>query len=209
MLQIIDIRARRPGFGDVMNRLFFFAAIGGVLVSQSALADTRDEVYARMQRCRALQDDRAWLDCTYGAEQPMRAKLGLQPAPDFQQRLLPLPTASAGPANPGPAYVAPANAAPRNAPPAAVSHRSASFLQILTGSAPAVAASPLASMRYDAAGAFIATLENGQVWRQVNADGDHVRFRAGARVTVKPAAFGSYDFQASDNPHVYKVKPNA
>jgi len=58
-------------------------------VSQSALADTRDEVWAAMQRCQVIQDDRAWLDCTYGAKQPMRAKLGLPPAPEYQQRLVP------------------------------------------------------------------------------------------------------------------------
>lgn len=184
---------------------FFFAVMGGALLSQPAFADTRDEVYARMQSCRVLQDDRAWLNCTYGAEQPMRAKLGLQPAPDFQQRLVPSPpVASVRPAYPGPDYNAPASAVPQSAPP----HRSASFLQVLTGTAPAVAASPLASMQYDSAGAFIVTLENGQVWHQENMQGGaKVRFKIGAEVTVKPAALGSYNLQTSDNPHVYKVKP--
>jgi hypothetical protein len=187
-----------------MKRLFFLMAAGGLLLSQAAVADTRDEVYARMQRCRVIQDDRAWLDCTYGAQQPMRAKLGLQPAPDFQQRLVPMPSsASAAPANPGSAYSAPT--APRTA---AVPHRDASFLQVLTGSAPSIASSPLASVQYDATGAFIVTLQNGQSWHQVNTESnDKVRFKIGALVTVKPAALGSYNLQASDNPHVYKVKP--
>jgi hypothetical protein len=192
-----------------MNRLLLLVATGGVLLSHSAFADTRDEVYARMQRCRAIQDDRAWLDCTYGAQQPMRAKLGLQPAPDFQQRLVPAPSsANAAPVNPGPAYAAPVNSAPRSAQTAAVPHRSASFLQVLTGNAPTVASSPLASVQYDATGAFIVTLQNGQSWHQENMESsDKVRFKIGAQVTVKPAAFGSYNLQASDNPHVYKVKP--
>ena len=193
-----------------MNRLFFLMAAGGLLLSQTAFADTRDEVYARMQRCRVLQDDRAWLDCTYGAQQPMRAKLGLQPAPDFQHRLVPpLSGASAVPAPPAPTYAAPANPAPRAAqaaPPPP--HRSASFLQILTGGAAPVTSSPLASVQYDAAGAFTVTLQNGQSWRQENVQSsDKVRFRIGAQVTVKPAAFGSYNLQASGNPHVYKVSP--
>jgi hypothetical protein len=164
-----------------------------------------------MQSCRVLQDDRDWLNCTYGAEQPMRAKLGLQPAPDFQQRLVPSPSAaSTRPAYPGPDYSAPVNAAPRSASPAVAPHRSASFFQVLTGSAPAVAASPLASIRYDAAGAFIITLENGQVWHQENMeDNTKVRFKIGAVVTVKPAALGSYNLQTSGSPHVYKVKPRA
>lgn len=193
----------------MMNRLFLLASIGGILLSQAALADTRDEVYARMQRCKVLRDDRAWLDCTYGAEQPMRAKLGLQPAPDFQQRLVPVPSsASVAPAYPVPAYPAYNSAAPRNAAPAPVPHRGASFFQVLTGSAPILTASTLASMQYDAAGAFIITLENGQVWHQENAEsGTKVRFKTGAKVTIKPAALGSYNLQASDNPHVYKVRP--
>jgi hypothetical protein len=192
-----------------MKKLFFLMAVGGLLLSQTAFADTRDEVYARMQRCRAIQDDRAWLDCTYGAQQPMRAKLGLQPAPDFQQRLVPMPSSvNVAPANPGPAYAAPA--APRAAQPAAMPHRSASFLQVLTGSAPAVTSSPLASVQYDATGAFIVTLQNGQSWHQENMESsDKVRFKIGTQVTIKPAAFGSYNLQAIDSPHVYKVKPKA
>jgi hypothetical protein len=193
-----------------MNRFFFFAAMSGAFLSQPALADTRDEVYARLQSCRVIQDDRAWLNCTYGAEQPMRAKLGLPPAPDFQQRLVPsAPVAGTSPAYPGPDYGVPVNTMPRSAQPAvAPPHRSASFLQVLTGSAPVVAASPLASIRYDSAGAFIVTLENGQIWHQENNQGEaKVRFKIGTNVTVKPAALGSYNLQTSDNPHVYKVKP--
>jgi hypothetical protein len=98
----------------------------------------------------------------------------------------------------------PQSTLPAVAPP----HRSASFLQVLTGSAPTIAASPLASVQYDSAGAFIVTLENGQVWHQENNQGDaKVRFKIGTNVTVKPAAFGSYNLQTSDNSHVYKVKP--
>jgi hypothetical protein len=187
-----------------MQRLFFLMAACGLLLSQAAFADTRDEVYARLQRCRVIQDDRAWLDCTYGAQQPMRAKLGLQPAPDFQQRLVPMPSSvNTALASPAPAYNTPV--APRTA---VVPHRDASFLQVLTGSAPAIAASPLASVQYDANGAFIVTLQNGQSWHQVNTESsDKVRFKIGAQVTVKPAALGSYNLQASGNPHVYKVKP--
>lgn len=190
-----------------MKRLFCFAALGSVLLSCAAAADTRDEVYARLQSCRALQDDRDWLNCTYGAEQPMRAKLGLQPAPDFQQRLVPS-SASARPTYPRPAYSEPASTAPRSAQPVGTPHRSASFLQILTGSAPPVAASSLVSMRYDNAGAFIVTLDNGQVWHQENAEGGaKVHFKVGTSVTVKPAAFGSYNLQTGDSRHVYKVQP--
>jgi hypothetical protein len=183
---------KKPVMSFTMNRCLFFAAMSCALLSQAALADTRDDVMAGMQRCRAIQDDRAWLDCTYGAEQPMRGKLGLLPAPDYQQRLVPPASADAG---------------ARKALPSVPPHRSASFLQILTGSAQPVTVSTLASVQYDSQGAFVLTLQNGQVWRQVNAEsGEKARLKVGAKATVKPGALGSYDLKTDDNPHVYKVE---
>jgi hypothetical protein len=181
-----------------MKKLIVLLAM---VLSLPALADTRDEVMAGMQRCRAIVDDRAWLDCTYGAEQPMRAKLGLAPAPDYQQRLVPpvgvmAPAAAMAPAEPG------------SRKPAPVSHRKATFLQILTGTAAPLAVSNLASVDYDRQGAFLVTLDNGQVWHQVDPDsGPRARLKLGAKVTITPGALGSYNFKASDSTHVYKVEP--
>ncbi len=192
-----------------MMRRFLFAAMGLALLAQPALADTRDDVWALMQRCQVIQDDRAWLDCTYGAKQPMRAKLGLPPAPDYQQRLVPPPTPDYRQrlvSAPTPSADVPSN----NAPPAPLPHRKASFFQILTGSASPVAVSTLASIQIDKQGAFVVTLQNGQVWRQVDAEsGAKVRMRIGAKVTVKPGALGSYNLQTDDSPHVYKVERRA
>ena len=185
-----------------MGRYILFAAAGCALMVQPALADTRDDVWTAMLRCQVIQDDRAWLDCTYGAKQPMRARLGLPPAPEYQQRLVPPPAASSS----LPAAPPSLNTSARKIPPAALPHRSPSFLQILTGSAPPVAVSTLASVQYDSQGAFVLTLENGQVWRQVNADGAKVRLKVGTRVTVTPGALRSYDLKTDDNPHVYKVE---
>jgi hypothetical protein len=185
-----------------MGRYILFAATGCALMIQPALADTRDDVWTAMLRCQVIQDDRAWLDCTYGAKQPMRAKLGLPPAPEYQQRLVPPPAASSS----LPAAPPSLNASARKIPPAALPHRSPSFLQILTGSAPPVAVSALVSVQYDSQGAFVLTLENGQVWHQVNADGAKARLKVGAKVTVTPGALRSYDLKTDDNPHVYKVE---
>jgi hypothetical protein len=180
-----------------MNRRIMFAAISWMILFQPALADTRDDVWAGMQRCQVIADDRAWLDCLYGAKQPMRMKLGLSPAPDFQQRLVP-PPASPSSMNPGARKAAP--------PP----RRHASFFQILTGSAAPVTVSPLAAVQYDSQGAFILTLQNGQVWHQVDTDaGKKLRLTVGAKVTVKPGALGSYNLQMDDRPTVYKVEPKA
>ena len=186
-----------------MDRRIFFAAISCALVSQSALADTRDEVWAAMQRCQVIQDDRAWLDCTYGAKQPMRAKLGLPPAPEYQQRLVP-------PLALSPAPPALADTSMRKAPPSVLPHRRASFFQILTGSAPPIAVSALASVQIDQQGAFVVTLQNGQVWRQVDAEsGTKARLKIGSKVTITPAALGSYNLKTDDNPRVYKVERKA
>jgi hypothetical protein len=183
--------------------------MGLMFLAQPVLADTRDDVWALMQRCQAIQDDRTWLDCTYGAKQPMRAKLGLPPAPDYQQRLVPPPTPDYRQrlvSAPAPS----ADATSKNAPPTPLPHRKASFFQILTGSAPPVAVSTLAAIQIGKQGAFVVTLQNGQVWRQVDTEsGEKVRMRIGAKVTVKPGALGSYNLQTDDSSHVYKVEPRA
>ena len=68
--------------------------LGLVLFSSVALADpTRDEVVSGVERCAGLTDNRTWLDCFYGSAQPMRALLGLAPAPPAQVKLVPPPGA--------------------------------------------------------------------------------------------------------------------
>jgi len=66
---------------------FFFATLPlGV-----AQAGPRDDVKAGSQRCDSISDDRTWLNCYYGAAQPVRAELGLPAAPESQQSLVPPP----------------------------------------------------------------------------------------------------------------------
>lgn len=179
-----------------MKRCILFTAMACGLLAQPALADTRDDVVSGIQRCQSIADDRTWLDCTYGAQQPMRAKLGLPPAPDFQQRLVP-PAAGTAPASALPART---SAAP---PP----RRGASIFQILTGSAAPVTVSPLSAMRYDGQGAFVVTLENGQVWHQVDAEsGVRARLTLGAKVTIRPGALGSYNMTTDTTARAYKVE---
>lgn len=48
----------------------------------------RDDVMANIQRCASITDNRTWLNCFYGAAQPMRAELGLPPAPESQVSLV-------------------------------------------------------------------------------------------------------------------------
>lgn len=174
-----------------------------LLAAAGAEADTRDQVLSGIQRCGAIHDDRTWLDCLYGAEQPMRAHLGLQPAPEFQQRLVP-----SGPAMPLSAMPADTTPPPRVATRPAPRKRAGIFATLL-GEVPPVAVSRMASYRFEKDGAFVVTLANGQQWRQVDVDSgtpaSWMRPPSTYTVTISQGAFGSYSLRTDDNPHVYKV----
>jgi hypothetical protein len=175
-----------------------------VLGAASARADTRDEVLSGVQRCGVIHDDRTWLDCLYGAEQPMRGHLGLAPAPEFQQRLVPagpVMPLSAMPPEPAPVPRVAARPPPR---------KKAGFWTTLMGEDPPVAVSRMASYRFEKSGAFVVTLQNGQQWRQVDVDSgaqvSWMRPPPTYTVTVSQGAFGSYTLHTDDSPHVYKVE---
>ena len=175
-----------------MKKYIYLIAMTYPFLFQSALADTRDEVWAAMQRCQTLQDDRTWLECTYGAKQPMRAKLGLPPAPDYQQRLVPT--------QPQPASASPSNRVPNTA--VAPKPRT-SFL----GATTPVTVSTLARVQYDSRGAFVVTLDNGQVWREVNVEsGRKAPLRTGTRVSITPGVLWSYDLKPDNDSRSYKVE---
>src|ERR1700723_420843 len=75
-----------------------------LLAAGPAIAGPREDTLAGISRCAALPDDRAFLNCIYGAAQPLRARLGLPPALESQVRLVPpanpaLPQAIPSPAN--------------------------------------------------------------------------------------------------------------
>lgn len=54
----------------------------------------RDAVMASAYRCSAIGAPRQWLDCYYGAAQPVRTQLGLSPVPTSQVQLSLSPPAS-------------------------------------------------------------------------------------------------------------------
>jgi hypothetical protein len=189
---------------------FYLAAVC-IILAQPALAGAREDARAAEQRCSAFPDDRTWLECSYGALQVMRAKLGLQPAPDYQQRLVPpAPQAyAAAPSAPVASVIPPpvpaTGAGPRTASTAPIRRRG-SFMQILGGTAPPVAVSALASIRFDNQGAFIVTLENGQVWRQTDTESSpKPRFHVGEKITIMPGALWSYNLKSESDAHTYKV----
>jgi hypothetical protein len=184
-----------------VKRTMTIAVCAGLCAAVTqAHADTRDDVIAGIQRCGVMNDNRVWLDCVYGAIQPMRGQLGLQPAPEFQQRLVPSPQA---------AYAAPP---PPMQPPVAarpVSRKKPGFFDNLLN-APPVSVSKMKSYRYEKSGAFVVALENGEEWRQTDVTGGSVSWRkapASYTVTITQGTFGSYSLRTSDSPQTYKVQP--
>jgi hypothetical protein len=71
------------------SRLILIVLSATPLTTAAVHAATRDDVMYAASRCGGIEDNRTWLDCYYGAAQPMRAELGLQPAPVSQQNLVP------------------------------------------------------------------------------------------------------------------------
>ena len=187
-----------------MNRFSVLAlTCAGLCAATAAAADTRDDVLAGVARCGVIQDDRVWLECVYGAQQPMRARLNLPPAPELQQRLV--PPASA--ASPAPALQASARPVPK--PPASTQRRKPGFFQSLIGDPPPYAQARMKSVSYDKTGAFIVALENGQEWRQTDIEGGSASFSRAPSdytVTITSGSFNSYTLSTTGSRRKYRVE---
>ena len=138
-------------------RLFTFAVILSGLANAPASAASdpiRDDVMLNLQRCSGIADNRTWLNCFYGAAQPMRAQLGLPAAPESQVALAKNPPL----------------------PPRPVAKKDnggwlgIGSLNPFGGSSDEddfkVGTSRLASYSFGKDGVFTATLSNGEVWKQ-------------------------------------------
>jgi hypothetical protein len=67
------------------------------ILAPTAEARPRDDALSGAFRCAVIADSRAWLDCYYGAAQPVRASLGMQPALAAQVKLSASPPAGGQP----------------------------------------------------------------------------------------------------------------
>lgn len=143
-------------------RSLFLTALLAVL-PLSAQAGPREDAHAGFVRCDRFAEDRAWLDCVYGAVQPMRARLGLTPAPEFQQRL----------AAPAGGAALPRDATRRPVAPIMPVRKSDSQWM------------PLTAYSFDRRGMFTVTLADGSVWRQQADDVNYAHWKEPAsRYTV-------------------------
>jgi hypothetical protein len=139
-----------------MKRELILAALSLATVSIPVRADTRSDILAAFNRCGVFSDNRTWLNCVYGAVEPMRSELGLPPAPASQTNLVPNAT-------PMPQIAPPSAPAPA---PARRNDSGGGFFSFLLGGQPILTNVPLTSYSVDHDGLFTITLSNGQVWRE-------------------------------------------
>lgn len=71
------------------------AALAALLLASPATARPRDDAMSAAFRCAVVGEARQWLDCYYGAAQPVRAALGMPPAPAAQIKLSSAPPTGA------------------------------------------------------------------------------------------------------------------
>lgn len=75
--------------------LFCAAIVLATVTAEPVVARPQDEVLSGVFRCASIGEQKIWLDCYYGAAQPVRAAIGLAPAPPSQAKLVASPPAGA------------------------------------------------------------------------------------------------------------------
>jgi len=194
--------------GVGMRKAVLAALIAGTaLTPVPVFADAREDVINGMTRCASLTDDRQWLDCYYGAAQPMRSQLGLAPAPASQLRLLQLQSVpAAAPAAPVALPATVTRAAVRTGPPP-MPKRSGIF--DVFGGADVVNNAPIRSYEVTDQG-FTVTLPDGQVWKQTQEDASKFPVSwtvpaSSLRVTISQGALHSFNLVMGDESQHHKV----
>jgi hypothetical protein len=173
--------------------------MGAILLLQVAAAGAtpRDDMLSGISRCNSFTDERTFLDCVYGAAQPVRAELGLPPAPQDQTRLVPSAMMNAVALPPVP------DAAARPT-------QNRGFIGKLLGTGKSVTRpQAMRSYAFNADGIFTVTLSNGEKWRQENGDNSRAHWTKAASsyvATVVTGALGSFNLEVNGEPEFYKVQ---
>ena len=201
--------------GSTAKQTITILLISAALFCQSpAIGQTRDQVMGASARCYGIADDRQWLDCYYGAAQPMRARLGLPAAPASQQNLVPPPAGGFAGSAPAPAPLMPPpsttvqKAAPQQKP------RPGFFGRLMAMTEPSQQKpeppTRMSAFRFDAAGYFTVQLANGETWRQSQGDIARARWRGKPDsyvVTVLPGNLSTTRMLKVAGDQVYVVEP--
>jgi hypothetical protein len=189
---------RRAQEREMKNNFSVWMSLSAAIwwvAAQPAMADaTRDQVMDGVARCDGIPDNRVWLDCFYGSAQPMRALLGLSPAPEGQTRLVPAP---------GAAYDGASVA--RRAP---AKPKSESFWSAVIGDIkPLVSDMPMTAYGFGSDGRFTVTMSDGHVWRQTEADVRRAKWKKPAssyKATIDNGTYANlYDMRVENV--IYKV----
>jgi hypothetical protein len=145
----------------------------------------RDAVVAAAARCGSVSGERPWLDCYYASANPVRVLLGLAAVP---------------------------GAAPPPPPPEPVgmaTRDDGGFFDGMFGKSETLVAARMADYRFDRNGIFTVTLENGQVWQQLDGDSRAVHWTRDPHsysVTISKGAFRSFNLTVKGSPAFYKVR---
>ena len=211
-----------------MNRKFlaFAAALGLVAGIFPAAADQRDLVLERMSRCYSLADTRQYLECLYGAVQPLRTELGLPQAPQaasfaslFLQPASPVPRVAAPSARPaqqqateGPGFLGSMFAGAVGIRTVRVPPEQFGLRNARPGPGTNVDHITARMTEYSLdrrTGAFTVTLENGQVWRRGRSDEPLPVWTRPAPSYVATVSYGagsSFNLSVEGERRPYKVE---
>jgi hypothetical protein len=149
----------------LQRRILVLLALSPALASSYALAGPREDTLAGISRCAHYGDDRSYLDCIYGAVQPLRASLGLPPALPAQLRLVPPVLPETSQSVPPPTAIAPATG---------TASRGNGFLGRLFAAGDSELR--MSAYTFDKRGLFTVTLSNGEVWAQDANDTSYAQF---------------------------------
>jgi hypothetical protein len=184
---------RKRQWGRTMHKAVILSIPALAASISVASAGPREDTLAGISRCASLPDDRAFLDCIYGAAQPMRERLGLPPALSAQQRLVP-------PASPALAQPVPPKVATQpGAPP-----QTGGVLGMFNEKG-----LRMAGYSFDKRGLFTVTLSDGSIWRQDANDTNFAHFGGKASeylVTLAPGEYGKSRMNVRGEPGPYLVE---
>ena len=225
-----------------MIRTLFAAGILLTFLLCGAQARPRDDVMTQLFHCNGLENDRQWLDCYYGAAQPVRASLGLTPALPDQLKLARSVPAAVSPTQPSAvrnrviadagrcydrdndqdwldcyyqAAVSMREQLGLTVPPGQRAKQSSSpdsrqgFRQAAIAPGTRNVTSRMTNYSFDVQRIFTVSLENGQVWQQIDGDSRTAFWTKSPEaylVTIRRGMSGSFILTVRNEDRVYRVR---
>ena len=182
--------------------------IGAGLFGTTVLAEPVEELVA----CRAIEEDAARLAC-FDALADRLAVGPETPAASVSEPLADSPEVESPPLAQAPSVIVPPSASPvveKTPEQSAVDAFGGDRLAKTKDDKPkklTEISTKVADLQFTSLKKAIVTLENGQVWRQLDSDSTRVRKKTaiGAEVTIKKASFGSHKMKI-DGGRSFRVK---